>query len=87
MNKKDIARSLTRILSTQKEAKDSVDRVFNEMRKALRDGEKVVISGFGSFHPFVARARKGRNPKTGQPLQLLPRKKIRFRQAKDLFRI
>jgi nucleoid DNA-binding protein len=86
MNKQDLIESLTKVLSTRKEARDAVERTFSEMRRALREGDKVVISGFGSFHDFVTRAKRGRNPRTGQSLQLAPRKKARFRPSKDLFR-
>lgn len=86
MNKNDLIESLTRVLSTRKEARDAVERMFSEMKRALRDGDKVVISNFGSFHSFIAKARRGRNPKTGESLHLPPKKKIRFRQAKELFK-
>jgi nucleoid DNA-binding protein len=85
MNRNDLVDALTRVLSTRKEARDAVERIFAEIIRALREGDKVVVAGFGSFHPFIARARRGRNPRTGLAIQLAPRKKIRFRQAKDLF--
>lgn len=85
MNKKDLMNSLARVLSTKKEAKDAIETVFFEMRKALRDGEKIVISGFGSFNAFVARAKKGRNPRTGETVNVAPRKKVRFKQSKEMF--
>ncbi len=86
MNKKDIVKSLTRVLSTHKEAQDAVDRVFKEMVRALRDGEKLVISELGTFHPYVTKARHGRNPRTGEPVDSIPRRKVRFRQSRDLFK-
>lgn len=84
MNKQDLVKSLTRVLSTTKESRDAVETIFSAMRKALRSGDKVVISGFGSFHPQIVRAKKGRNPRTGETMQLAPRRKVKFRQAKDL---
>ena len=85
MNKADLIESLTKVLSTKKEAKDAVERIFSEMRRALNEGHKVVISGFGSFYPFTTRPKKCRNPKTGEKMQIPPRKKARFHQAKALF--
>lgn len=85
MNKKDLKESLTKVLSTKKEAHDAIETIFAKMKQSLQSGDKVVISGFGSFHVFVTKIKKGRNPKTGQVLQIAPRKKIRFHQAKDLF--
>jgi nucleoid DNA-binding protein len=84
LNKNHVIESLSKILSTKKEARDSVEKIFSEIKRALKDGHKVVISGFGTFQPFITRAKKGRNPRTGQAIHVLPRRKIRFKQAKDL---
>lgn len=85
MNKNDIAKSLTSLLSSKKEADAVVDKVFEEMSKSLKNGEKVVITGFGSFNMFVTQTKNGRNPKTGEKLMIPPMKKIRFKSAKDFF--
>ena len=85
MNKNDIANSLTSLLSSKKEAEAAVDKVFDEMSKALRNGEKVVVTGFGSFNMFVTQTKNGRNPKTGEKLMIPPMKKVRFKLAKDFF--
>ena len=87
MNKKDIVESLTKVLSTHKEAQEAVDRVFKEMVRALRDGEKLVISELGTFHPYITKSRRCRNPKTGETIQMIPRRKVRFRQSTDLFEL
>lgn len=85
MNKNDLIDSLQKVLSTRKESVDALETVFSAMRSALREGDKVVVSGFGSFHPFTTKTKKGRNPKTGETLTLSPRKKVRFKLAKDFF--
>lgn len=85
MKKNDLIISLANVLSTRRESRAAVDRLFAEMKRALRAGDKIVIAGFGSFHPVIARAKTGRNPRTGAALTLAPRRKVRFRQAKDLF--
>ena len=85
MNKKDIARVLANMLSSKKEAEEAVDKVFEEMSSALKNGEKVVVTGFGSFNMFVTKTKKGRNPKTGESLLISPMKKIRFKQSKEFF--
>ncbi|MDR1695325.1 MAG: integration host factor subunit beta [Endomicrobium sp.] len=85
MNKNDIADSLADILSSKKEAAKAVDTVFEKISKALRNGEKVVITGFGSFNMFITKTKKGRNPKTGESLFISPMKKIRFKQSKEFF--
>ena len=85
MNKKDISNTLANMLSSKKEADEAVDKVFEEISSALKNGEKVVITGFGSFNMFVTKTKKGRNPKTGESLLISPMKKIRFKQSKELF--
>ncbi|MCL2144414.1 MAG: integration host factor subunit beta [Endomicrobia bacterium] len=85
MNKNDIANSLASLLSSKKEAEAAVDRVFEEISKALRSGEKAVITGFGSFNMFVTQTKNGRNPKTGEKLLIPPMKKVKFKLSKDFF--
>lgn len=85
MNKKDLVESLAKIMPVKKDAHAAVERIFTDMKKALRAGDKVVVSEFGSFHVVIAKAKKGRNPNTGETLQIQPRKKIRFRQGKAFF--
>jgi len=86
MNKLNLIDSLQKVLSTKKEAKDALENIFSNMKKAITNDEKVVISGFGSFRAFTTKPKGGRNPKTGQRLQIAPRKKIRFKIAKDFFK-
>ncbi|MDR3071342.1 MAG: HU family DNA-binding protein [Endomicrobium sp.] len=86
MTKNDIAIMLTKMLSSKKEAASVVDRIFKEISDALKNGEKVVVTGFGSFNMFETKTKKGRNPKTGEKLLIAPIKKIRFKQSKDFFK-
>ncbi|AKL97917.1 HU family DNA-binding protein [Endomicrobium proavitum] len=85
MNKNDVAKTLSNILSSKKEADNAVNRVFEELKTALKNGEKVVITGFGSFNMLVTKTKKGRNPKTGETLLISPMKKVRFKQSKEFF--
>jgi nucleoid DNA-binding protein len=85
MNKNDIANALASLLSSKKEAEAAVDKVFEEMSGALRNGEKVVVTGFGSFNMIITQTKSGRNPKTGERLLIEPKKKIKFKQSKDFF--
>jgi nucleoid DNA-binding protein len=87
MTKNDIAVTLSEILGSKKSADAVVDRVFEEISRALRSGNKVVVSGFGSFNAFDTKVKKGRNPKTGEKLLIPPIRKIRFKQSKDFFKI
>ncbi|MHB9154519.1 MAG: HU family DNA-binding protein [Endomicrobiales bacterium] len=85
MNRKDLIESLTRVLSTRKEARDAVETLFDRMKETLLRGEKVVVSNFGSFRVVSLQGKKGRNPKTGEAIRIAPRKKVRFRPSKDFF--
>jgi nucleoid DNA-binding protein len=73
------------MLSSKKEADVVVNKIFEEMANAIKNGEKVVITGFGSFNMFETKTKNGRNPKTGQKLLIAPMKKIRFKSSKDFF--
>ena len=86
MNKKGLVESLLKALSARKDAQNAVDIIFSQIRKALRTDEKVILAGIGSFNTVITKTKKCRNPKTGEILHLPPRKKVRFRQSKDLFK-
>ena len=54
-----------------------IDSVFNSVTKALKDGDRVELRGFGTFTTKLRDARIGRNPKTGEPVAI-PQKKMPF---------
>lgn len=85
MTKSDLIEKLANLLPSKKEANAVVNKLFDEIVSAIKDGEKVVITGFGSFNLITTEVKKGRNPKTGESLMIPPKKKIRFKQSKDLF--
>lgn len=85
MNKADIAKEVSNLLSSKKEASAVVDMIFNVISERLRRGNKVVITGFGSFKTIITEPKNGRNPKTGERLMVAPMRKIRFKQSKDFF--
>lgn len=85
MLKTDIAEQVAKEARlTKKAAHEAVDAVFNEVSKSLAKGEKVVFSGFGTFVIRTRRARHGRNPKTGQGMQLPSMKTVGFIASKSL---
>ena len=69
---------------TKKAAKEAVDATFDTVNQALRKGDKVVLSGFGTFIIRSRKARVGRNPKTGSSLQLPQMNTIGFIAAKGM---
>ena len=61
----------------QKDVYKIVDTLFNSVSKALKDGDRVELRGFGTFTTKLRNARIGRNPKTGEPVAI-PKKKMPF---------
>ena len=86
MNKDDVIRHLTRQVLDKKQAKMSVDRVFEIIKHGLKRDGKVVISNFGSFHLKVARPVTRRNPKTGAKVQVPAKEKIRFKPSANILK-
>ena len=85
MNKMDLIQETTKVLGTQAEAKQAVEAIFKRLKAGLRSGETIILHGFGSFHVVMAKAKKGRNPKTGQEYLIPPRRRVKFIPSKDLF--
>ncbi len=71
---------------TKRAAQDSVNSTFNLIRDSLTRGEKVIITGFGTFMVRSRAARRGRNPQTGQIIQLPQKKLPGFTAGKTLKR-
>jgi integration host factor subunit alpha len=61
-----------------------VDTLFDIIKETLESGEDVLISGFGKWSVRAKRERRGRNPQTGEPLMLAPRKVVTFKCASVL---
>lgn len=86
MNKDDVIRHLTRHVLDKKQAKISVDKVFEIIKHGLlRDG-KVVISNFGTFHLKTARPVTRHNPKTGEKVQVPAKQKVRFKPSANVLK-
>ena len=84
MNRLDIIRAVARVLTTKGEAAKAVETTFDVIRAALREGDKVVVSNFGTFRVKARQARVGRNPKTGESVEVPPRRGVRFKASKNL---
>ena len=69
---------------TKKQTEFVVDTVFESIKNALAKGEKVEIRGFGNFKLRSRRARKARNPKTGESVEVPPKKVPYFKVGKEL---
>ena len=85
MNKTQFIASLApHFNGSKKEAAHAVDIVFDSITRNIQKGEDVTINDFGKFKKVDRKARKGRNPFTGETIQIKASKKPRFLPAKGL---
>jgi len=88
MTKADLIDEVSRLAElTRKDSEVIVETIFDSVVRSLRAGDKIEIRGFGSFRTRQRRPRTGRNPKTGEKVDV-PAKKIPFfkpsKELKDL---
>jgi integration host factor subunit alpha len=83
MTKADIAQALYSGVGgiSLKESAELVDLVFETMKEALGQGKKLKVSGFGHFVLRDKRKRPGRNPQTGQPIDISERRVLTFKAS------
>ncbi len=85
MNKTQFIASLApHFNGSKREAAHAVDIVFDSVVRTIHKGEDVTINDFGKFKKVDRKARKGRNPFTGETIQIKASKKVRFLPAKAL---
>ncbi len=85
MNKMDIINKLASDINVnQKIAKIAVDTIIDSIKKAITKNERVEIRGFGSFTLREYKAYKGRNPKSGETVNVEPKKLPYFKVGKEL---
>jgi len=68
-----------RNIFTKSECAEIVETLFEIIKGTLEEGEDVLISGFGKFSVKDKNRRRGRNPQTGNPIMLSPRKVVTFK--------
>ena len=69
---------------TKSAAAQAVDATFEAITKALKKGEKVPVVGFGTFGVSKRAAREGRNPRTGETVQIAARNAVTFKAGSAL---
>ena len=85
MNKNDLISAVSNSASLSKaDALKAVDSVFDNITGSLRAGNEVRLVGFGTFSVSQRKATTGRNPRTGQPIQIPARKQAKFKAGKAL---
>jgi integration host factor subunit beta len=88
MTKADLIEEVSRLAElTRKDSEVIVETIFDSIVRSLRSGDKIEIRGFGSFRTRQRQPRTGRNPKTGEKVEV-PAKTIPFfkpsKELKDL---
>ena len=84
MNKGDLVNEVAKVVKTKKEAQAALDCVLTSITKALKKGEDVTLTGFGTFKVVKRKARKGRNPRTGEAIKIKASKAPKFTAGKAL---
>lgn len=65
-------------------AEEIVNGFFDDIVAALKNGDKVNVSGFGTFSVSQRKGRMGRNPKTGESIEIAPSRAAKFKAGKIL---
>ena len=85
MNKGDLIEQVAKKLDTSKaQAANAVEAVLNPIKTSLKKGQKVQLVGFGSFQVKKRKERSGRNPATGQTIQIAAKKVPTFTAGAEL---
>ena len=85
MTKADLVEDVARAAElTKKDAERLVEIVFESIIDTLNNGEKIELRGFGSFRVRERGARRGRNPKTGDPVNIPAKRVPYFKPGKEL---
>ena len=85
MNKGDLINKVAEEANlTKAQATEALACVINCIGDSLKDGDKVSLVGFGTFSTSDRAARTGRNPKTGEAIQISARTVVKFKPGKEL---
>ena len=85
MTKADLVEEVSRVVEvTRKDSEVIVETIFESIVRSLRNGEKIEIRGFGSFRTRERQGRIGRNPKSGERVEVPPKTIPFFKPSKEL---
>ena len=85
LTKFDIVEDLNNEIGLNKrEAKELVDLLFNDIKNLLSEGHEVKLSGFGNFQLRDKSSRPGRNPRTGEDVEISARRVVTFKSGQKL---
>ena len=85
MNKQDLINAVAAGTDLPKaKAKEVVESVFDNIKAALGKADTAQFIGFGTFRVEHREAREGRNPQTGEPMQIAAKNVVKFKAGKEL---
>lgn len=84
MNKAELIEEVAKVTSTKKEAEAVLEAIIAAIAKTLKKGDTVTLVGFGTFSVSKRKARKGRNPQTGEEIKIAAKKVPVFKAGKGL---
>lgn len=85
MNKQDLANKIIENFPSisKNKAKNAIELITSTISEALAKGDKVTLSGFGTFYVAQRQARKGTNPRTKEPITIPAASVPKFRPSRD----
>lgn len=85
MNKGDLINKIADNANlTKAQATEALNTVLDAVGAALKDGDKVTLVGFGTFSVSHREARSGRNPRTGENIEIPAKNVVKFKPGKEL---
>ena len=84
MNKADLIDEVAKVVSSKKQAKEAVECVLSTITNTMKKQEAVTLVGFGTFKVDDRKARTGRNPRTGETIEIKAKKVPKFVAGKGL---
>ena len=84
MNKGDLINEVANIVITKREAQERVDCIFSTITKAMKKKDSVSLVCFGTFKVNKRKAKKGRNPQTGEEIKIKAKNVPKFVSGKAL---
>ena len=83
MKKTDLVNEVAKATLTKKEAVEAIEIFLGVIKKTLKKRDKIYLSGFGTFSIVKRKARKGRNPRTGETIKIAARVTPKFKPARS----
>ncbi len=85
MNKGDLINKVAEDANlTKVQATEALNSIISNIGECLKEGDRVSLVGFGTFSTADREARTGRNPKTGEAIQIAARTVVKFKPGKEL---